>query len=265
MSTALVLGILIGAILGLTGAGGGMLAVPALVAGLDLSMQQAAPISLIAVSFSAAIGAWHGFQHRLLRLRGALLMAAAGAPFTWVGVMLAQHISQSLLQTLFALAMLAAAIRMLQTSTTGNTQENDASRIAKVCETTGRFNWNWPTALLLAGIGSICGLLTGLLGVGGGFIMVPLLRRFSNVSMHGVVATSLAVIAMIGGVGVVTSLAHGTQIPLMITLWFAGSCVVGMLAGRKLSQQLSASMVQRGFAVLLLLIALAMLWRAWQA
>ena len=262
MSAALVLGILIGAILGLTGAGGGMLAVPALVAGLDLSMQQAAPISLIAVSASAAIGAWHGFRHRLLRLRGALLMAAAGAPFTWAGVSLAQHISQSLLQTLFALAMLAAAIRMLQASAPG-AQETDVARIAKVCETTGRFTWNWPTALLLAGIGSICGLMTGLLGVGGGFIMVPLLRRFSNVSMHGVVATSLAVIAMVGGVGIATSLAHGTQIPLTITLWFAGSCMVGMLAGRKLSQHLSASMVQRGFAMLLFIIALVMLWRAW--
>ncbi|MBI3230398.1 MAG: sulfite exporter TauE/SafE family protein [Burkholderiales bacterium] len=263
MSIALLLGICIGAILGLTGAGGGMLAVPALVTAMGWSMQQAAPVALIAVSLSATLGAWDGYRKRLLRWRGALLMAASGAPMTWLGAKLAAHLSQPMLQGLFAIAMSAAAVRMLQQSVPWRQAEAEAQigRIATVCEVTGRFQWNWPTAFLLMAIGALTGTLTGLLGVGGGFVMVPLLRRFSNVSMHGIVATSLSVIALVGLAGVVSSVARGIHLPLIPTAAFAAACMVGMLLGRRLAQHLSSSAVQRGFAVLLLLIAARIAWQ----
>lgn len=280
MTIAILLGIVIGAVLGLTGAGGGMLAVPALVAGLGLSMQQAAPISLIAVSLAAAVGAIDGLRKRLLRWRGAVLMASAGAPFTWVGAQLATQLPQAWLQLLFALAMIAAALRMLRQSSPGKAQEHQAhagqwgqtifanqaqdanSQAVQVNSSTGRFVWTWRTAFFLSAIGICSGLLTGLLGVGGGFVMVPLLRRYSNVSMHGIVATSLAVIALVGLVGVGGSLARGIHLPLTTTLLFTLGCAGGMLGGRALAKHLSANAVQQSFAWLLLVIALAMVWRA---
>ncbi len=263
MSIALLLGIFIGAILGLTGAGGGLLAVPALVQSFGWSMQQAGAVALIAVSISAGLGAWDGYRKRIVRWRGALLMSGVGIPMTWLGAQLAAQTSQANLQLMFALAMLVAAIRMFKQSLPGATLENEGQlgQIATVCEITGRFQWTLQTTLILAAIGGFTGMLTGLLGVGGGFIMVPLLRRFSNVSMHAIVATSLLVIALVGMSGVLGSLARGIDLPLLPTAMFTASCVAGMFLGRKLAQHLSASAVQRGFAALLTLIAAWMLWR----
>jgi uncharacterized protein len=260
MIIAALAGLIIGAIMGLTGAGGGILAVPALAFGMGWSMQQAAPVALIAVAFSAAIGAVDGLRKRILRWRAALLMAAMGAPMTWIGTRLAADLPQAWLQGMFAVVMIIAAIRMLR-QRGDRAEENEAQigRIAKLSKVTGRFQWNWPTALLLAAIGALTGMLTGLLGVGGGFVMVPLLRRFSNVSMHGIVATSLAVIALVGSAGVVSSLAGGTVVPFGPALSFAASCAIGMMGARHFAQRLPGSTVQRGFAVLLICIALGML------
>ena len=78
MSVVIFLGVLIGAIMGLMGAGGGILAVPVLVAGLHWSMQQAAPVALVAVAAGAVVGALDGFRHRLVRYKAAMLMAVCG-------------------------------------------------------------------------------------------------------------------------------------------------------------------------------------------
>lgn len=263
MTIAILLGVLIGALLGLTGAGGGLLAVPALVQSFGWSMQQAGAVSLIAVSISAAIGAWDGYRNRLLRWRGALLMAGVGIPMTWVGAYFAAQFSQTTLQAIFAVAMIVAAVRMLYQATPDKLSEGelDVGRLATVCEKTGRFQWNTATTLILAGIGAITGALTGLLGVGGGFIMVPLLRRFSNVSMHGIVATSLSVIALVGTFGVIGSFARGITLPMLPTALFTASCIAGMFLGRKLAQHLAAQTIQKSFAALLLIVAAWLIWQ----
>ena len=94
MLISLLLGVLVGAVLGLTGAGGGILAVPALVVGLGWSMQQAAPVALIAVAGGAGIGALDGFRQKLVRYRAAALMAVIGIPVTALGIRAAQAVSQ---------------------------------------------------------------------------------------------------------------------------------------------------------------------------
>ncbi|WP_042978429.1 sulfite exporter TauE/SafE family protein, partial [Burkholderia sp. AU4i] len=102
MLISLVLGGFVGAVLGLTGAGGGILAVPALVVGMSWPMQQATPVALVAVAGSAALGALEGFRRGLVRYRAALLMAVAGVPLTTLGVRLAHVLPQRLLLALFA-------------------------------------------------------------------------------------------------------------------------------------------------------------------
>lgn len=264
MTIALILGALVGAVLGLTGAGGGILAVPALVAGLGWTIQQATPVALIAVAGSAAIGALEAFRRRLVRYRAALLMAAAGVPATSLGVRAAQALPQRLLLALFAVVMLVVAARLWRQVRSGRAEAVDHSPlcVGHMNPDTGRLAWTPATAAALAGTGAVTGLMTGLLGVGGGFIIVPMLRKLTDVPMHGVVATSLMVIALVGTGGIASTIAHGTPVPVEVALWFSATTAAGMVAGRLASRRLAARHVQTGFAVVLTLVAAGLLAKA---
>lgn len=136
----LFLAILVGAILGLTGAGGGVLTVPALVVELGWSMQQAAPVALVAVAGSAALGAAEGLCKKLVRYRAALLMAVAGIPVSGLGIRVAHLLSQRVLLALFSCVMLVVAMRMfLQAQYESDGVEN--GRLGRLHPSIGRFNW----------------------------------------------------------------------------------------------------------------------------
>lgn len=262
MLISVFLGVLVGAILGLTGAGGGILAVPALVVGMGWPMQQAAPVALIAVAGSAAIGAAEALRRHLVRYKAAVLMAVAGVPVTSIGIRIAQLLPQRVLLGLFACVMLVVAGRLMLQARQSGLDDAREQYPAEINPSTGQFSWTWPTALLLASIGAATGFMTGLLGVGGGFVIVPMLRRFTNVSMHGIVATSLLVIALVGFGGVITSLAYGNKFPLALTAYFTLATAAGMLVGRLASSRLSARHVQMGFAGVLVVVALGLLGKA---
>ncbi|WP_166365603.1 sulfite exporter TauE/SafE family protein [Pseudomonas akapageensis] len=263
MAISLILGMLVGAVLGLTGAGGGILAVPVLVAGMGWTMQQAAPVALVAVVGSAVLGALEGLRKKLVRYRAAMLMALSGVPFTLVGLHVAQVTPQRWLMGIFGLVMLFVGLRLLlQKQDSAAMNIETTMRIARIDPQTGRFQWCLGTGLLLGSIGALTGFLTGLLGVGGGFVIVPLLRRYTNVSMHGVVATSLMVIALVGTGGIVVALVHGAVMPVKATVLFALTTAMGMAAGRQLAGRLSGRHVQRGFAAVLIVVALGLVTRA---
>lgn len=264
MLTSLILGALVGAVLGLTGAGGGILAVPALVVGMGWPMQQASPVALVAVAGSAAIGAVEAFRRRLVRYRAALLMAITGVPVTSLGTRLAHELPQRLLIVLFAGVMLFVALRLLTQAIGRKTSDEALSRlcVGRVDPGTGRLAWNWTTGAALAGTGALTGLMTGLLGVGGGFIIVPMLRKLTNVSMHGVVATSLMVVALVGSGGVFAAIRAGEAPPLALTLLFSLTTGLGMIVGRGASRYLSARHVQIGFAGVLVCVSLGMVGKA---
>ena len=264
MTISIILGILVGAVLGLTGAGGGILAVPALATGMGWTMQQAAPVALIAVAGSAVIGAVEGFRHNLVRYRAAIWMAVVGVPFTMLGGYLAHALSQRVITFLFSLVMLFVAWRFFQRSHADSDHETAirSGKVGRLNPETGRFDWSIATALLVGAIGAVTGFMTGLLGVGGGFVIVPMLRRFTNVSMHGVVATSLFVIALVGFGGVMTAVMRGVQLPLQVCLFFTIATAAGMVIGRYLSGLLPAHRIQQGFATVLVVVALMLLAKA---
>ena len=128
---------------------------------------------------------------------------------------------------------------------------------------TGKFIWTPIAALILAGIGMLTGLMTGLLGVGGGFLIVPLMRRFTHLAVPGIVATSLFVITLVGSGGVVNALLAGAELPMIETSGFVGAMISGMLIGRRVSRKLQPWQVQRGFAVLLFFVSGYMLFKAY--
>lgn len=262
MTLTLILGIFIGAVLGLTGAGGAILSVPALVFSLGWTMQQAAPVALVAVAIGAGIGAIEGLRQGLVRYKAALLMAAVGTLLTPLGLRLAQVLPQTWLLVLFAMVMLLSAARQLQMKSMESDDAIAPRKAGWINPETGRFHWNWPTASLLGSIGALTGFLAGLLGVGGAFVMVPLLQRFTNISMHGVVATALMVTALVSAGGVVSGLRHGAVLPVGITAAFAAAIATGMIGGRLLSRHVSARQVQIGFATILIMVAASLLIKA---
>lgn len=254
-----VLGFIVGLTLGLTGAGGGILAVPALVLGVGLSMTAAAPIALIAVGLAAFTGAIDGLRLRLVRYKAAVLMSVIGGLMAPVGVWFAMRLSEFWLMVLFSGVMFIVAARMFNqarhSKKTGQTEDKNMEKPCMVSETTGKFIWNSQCTLTIGGIGVISGLLTGLLGVGGGFIIVPLLKRFTNLKMHNIVGTSLMVIALISAVTVLNALATSNALHNPATWPFVGFVVAGMISGRIAAPRIPPLYIQMGFAILCALSA----------
>lgn len=253
------LGILTGAILALTGAGGGILAVPLLVYGAGMGIAQAGPLGLLAVGMAAALGAALGLRAHIVRYRAALLIAAAGMALSPLGLWLAHQLDNRMLTMLFAVVLGLVAYRTYRQA--GRQRSPDANRRAPPpCVRnagTGRFIWTAPCARVLAMSGAIAGLLSGLLGVGGGFVMVPALRSHTDLAMDAVVATSLAVIALVSATGVASSAVSGNLDVFAAAPFCAGS-LAGMLAGRQLSARVAGPHLQRGFALVAALVAMGM-------
>jgi uncharacterized membrane protein YfcA len=264
MLTSLMLGLAVGLILALTGAGGGILAVPLLVFGTHIGVAQAGPIGLMAVGMAAALGAILGLRAGLVRYRAALLIAVTGMLLSPAGLWIALRIDNRWLSVLFALVLLYVAFNTFRKAHGRQPAANEGQARKTVCVRagdSGRFVWTRPCAQALTLSGSIAGLLSGLLGVGGGFVMVPALQRYTDLGMQSAVATSLAVIALISMAGVAASAAAGA-LAWGIALPFSAGALVGMLGGRKLSARLSGVHLQTSFAGVSALVAFGMIAKA---
>lgn len=270
VTMGIVYGLAVGLVLGLTGAGGGILAVPALVLGLGWSTQSATPVALLAVGLAAALGAADGLKKGLVRWKAAILMATLGIAFSPMGVGIAHHLSQRVLMTLFALAMFIASARLLwpqgpQAAGTGDVGADALAGAEKNCTlnpATGKLTWTRRCLATLSCIGAFSGLLTGMLGVGGGFLIVPAFKQWTDIKVHGIVATSLFVIAMVSIGTTANALRSGAQLGMAGT-WFISAAVLGMLGGRVVAPKLPARMLQTCFALLCIAVGFGMLYRTW--
>jgi uncharacterized membrane protein YfcA len=262
--TALILGVLVGFVMGLTGAGGGILAVPSLVFGLGWTLAQAAPVALLAAAVAGLVGALEGLKRGILRYRAAIVMAAVGVCVTPLGVRAAQALPQHALLYTFAAVLAWVAFTAFRDTREGVVQRNtaQASVPCKLDPRSGRLRWTLASTTILASIGAASGFLAGLLGVGGGFVIVPALRRASDLSIHSIVTTSLAVIALVASGAVIASLAHGASLPVAVAGPFVGGAVAGMLGGRVLIHRLPPRRVQQLFAAVTLLAAAGLAARA---
>jgi uncharacterized membrane protein YfcA len=264
MLIAFGLGTAVGAIMALSGAGGGILAVPLLVFGMHQSLAQAGPIGLLAVGLAAWLGAALGLKAGIVRYKATLLMGSSGMLLSPAGLWLASRTDNRGLSILFALTLLFVAYRSFQSAMPQSLEEMTAKNRRSPCVVsaqTGRFIWNSRCARVLAMAGSVAGLLSGLLGVGGGFVMVPALHRYSNLEMRSVVATSLGVIALVSTSGVMASAVAG-NLNWAIAIPFSAGALAGMLGGRQVSNSLSAAFQKKCFAVLSALVAAGLIAKA---
>ncbi|HCY61894.1 MAG TPA: hypothetical protein DHV59_03440 [Oxalobacteraceae bacterium] len=263
MVTYLGLGMIIGVILALTGAGGGILAVPMLVFGAQLEITQAAPVGLLSVGMAALLGAGIALRSGAVRYRAALLIALAGALVSPFGAEIARATDTRWLSMLFALVLLFVAWRAFHHGSAAAKRRAAPARLPPCvrAEADGRFVWTSRCARTLAAAGAIAGLLSGVLGVGGGFVMVPALQRHTDLDMQSIVPTSLAVIALLSGAGVVTS-AFAGHLDWMVAMPFAAGTLAGMMAGRLAASRLSGARLQKAFALAAAVVAAVMLTKA---
>lgn len=261
---SLLMGAAVGVILALTGAGGGILAVPLLVFGLQMSLIQAAPVGLLAVGMASAVGALLGLREGLVRYRAAAIIGFTGMAVAPLGVQLAHELPNAPLTITFASVLAWVAFRSWRQSRVAPAPawQPAASRcwICEIDPACGRLRMVAPCVLALAGIGALSGLLSGLLGVGGGFVIVPMMAWISNVPMKGIIATSLAVIALVSVGGVAGAVSKGA-VNWGVGVSFAIGAMVALLAGRHLGKRLAGPHLQKAFAVTAGAVAVLLLLR----
>jgi len=255
---SLIFGAIVGLSLGLTGGGGAIFAVPLLVYGMSIDPRQAVGISLAAVGMTALVGFVGRWKAAQVEVATGLMFAVAGMIGAPIGSWLSNRIPESVLLTLFALLMLVVADRMWRkvgsssADVTFTPDDSDGPTCRR--DAAGDLRLTSPCALLLGVVGVLTGVLSGLFGVGGGFVIVPALVLFSGMAIHRAVGTSLLVITLVSASGVASHLWAGRDIPIETTLYFIVGGVLGMFIGIWASRYLAGPALQMVFAVAIFVI-----------
>lgn len=263
---ALLIGLIIGSVLGLTGAGGSVFAVPLLIFVLGLSVPDAVGVAMGAVAASAIYGSINNGRSDSVLWIQAGLLGISGVIAAPLGRWLGSHIDDRMLLAGFSLLAITIALRMLwqahsdpdSSRVVRGSDLHSAKRTAAICRmsSTGQFQWGLRcvSGLLVSGAG--VGLLTGLFGVGGGFLIVPLLIYLTQVSIQQAIATSLVIIAAVSTSGFVSYLLLAPSINVNVLLLIGVGGIAGMALGQSLSRHLAGPRLQQIFALSLLLISI---------
>ncbi len=244
MIAALGLGLLIGVLLGLLGGGGSILAVPALVYGVGTPLAVAVPTSLLVVGVSSATAVLPRLRQGQVAWRIAGVFGAAGAGAAFAGAAVNRLLDPRVVLVGFAALMVAAGVRMLREQLT----------IGGDCALPGG-GVNWRGCLPKAiGSGVVVGFLTGLFGVGGGFLIIPALVLLLGLPMTVAVGSSLVII-VINSVAGFAAHAGDAALDYRIALAFTAAAVVGSLASARVASRLPAERLRRWFAYLVFAVA----------
>lgn len=251
------LGALVGLLLGLTGAGGGIFSGPLLILVMQLPLPVAAPVSLVAVALGASLGMGIGLKQEIVRYRAALLMAGAGLLATPLGIALARVLPALPLLLCFAAVLAYQGWRQWGPLPV-------VSEAALPCvrdQASGRFVWNRPCFRVMALAGLLAGFLSGLLGVGGGFVLNPALRRHTALPMPAISATTLMVLAIVSCGGLFQWLQAGAMNWAIAGPFVSGVLLTTLLA-RCFAHRVPEAALRRLFAVLCLLASAGMVFKA---
>jgi uncharacterized membrane protein YfcA len=224
------LAVVVGVTLGLLGGGGSILMVPLLVYVAGMDAKEAIAASLVVVGVTAAVSVLGHARAGRVRWRTGLLFGVAGMAGAFAGGFLGGHLPGQLLMIAFALMMVATAVAMLR----GRKDVDPSTAHAEL--PVGR--------VLLDGV--VVGLVTGLVGAGGGFLVVPALALLGGLPMGVAVGTSLLVIAMKSLAGLTGYLATvSIDWPLVGAVTVAA--VAGSLIGARVVDRIPADALRRAF------------------
>jgi uncharacterized protein len=237
---------LIGLSLGLLGGGGSILTVPTLVYVLGFGAKEAIVMSLGVVGTVSLLGTLSHWRRGNVSLTTAALFGAFAMSGAFLGAHLSVFFSDAVQLVIFAVVMLLAAASMLRGQT-----------CAPETAPPPRNSLHFVT-MALAGVG--VGVLTGLVGVGGGFLVVPALVLLARVPMKQAVGTSLLVIAMNSAAGL-TGYSGNMHVPWAFMGLFTAVATAGAFAGAYLIRFVSQQALKRGFAVMLVFMGAFILYQ----
>jgi uncharacterized membrane protein YfcA len=237
----LLVGLAIGAVLGLIGAGGAVVAVPAFLYLFDFSPLAATTASLAVVAASATAGAIPRLRLGQVRIKQALTFWGLGIVGILVGAFLAPVIPELVLLSGFAVIMVGAAIAMWRKSSS-----------TELVEVPQRAAWLLPVVAL--GIG----LLTGLFGVGGGFLIVPALVLVFGLRFGLATGTSLVVVALNSLTALIFKFDTWEKVDWQIPALVVVGGLVGSVVASRWKVGIPRRILERGFAVLLMILVVWM-------
>ena len=240
---------LIGLSLGVIGGGGSIVTVPVFAYVMGFEPKLAIAMSLPVVGGTSLIGALSHWREGTVKLKMALLFGVIAMAGAYAGARLAVFLTGSLQLALLAIVMLVAAVSMFRSARAGHVQLADDSTGAR------------PIAAgVLVPVALGVGMLTGVVGIGGGFLIVPALVLVGNVPMKQAIGTSLLVIAMNSVSGFAGYIGQ-VAIPWRFVAGFSVVSAIGIIAGAHVVRFVSQSALKRVFAVFLLLMGTLILYK----
>ena len=244
LALAIICGIAIGSILGFVGAGGSMIAVPMLVYIFEMTPVQATTASLLIVFSGALSGVISKFKSGDVLVRESISIWAIGLATNFGGAFLLPNIPDSLVLTGFSLVLIAAGISMLLKPPTSSSEKK------------------MPLPALI-GLSLLVGALTGLFGIGGGFIAIPILVLFYNVSPAKAAGTSLFIITINTLTGFFAHARHWNEISWEIPILMAITAVLVSRIATKRSASMSPQALKQAFAYTVFAISAFTLIETW--
>ena len=241
---ALALSVLTGVSLGLLGGGGSILTTPILIYVLGVPAKPAIATSLLVVSLTSTAGFVQHARLGNVVWKTGVAFGTAGMAGAYLGGLATRWISDTVLLSMFALMMLATAFFMFRGRRTPS----------------GAVDGRGSSLLRVLAQGAIVGLITGLLGAGGGFLVVPALALLGGLPMQKAVGTSLLVIAMNTASGFAGHIQH-TPIDLALALGMSAASVAGSFIGSALGKQVKPENLRQGFAVFVLVMGCFVLYQ----
>jgi uncharacterized protein len=238
IALSVVLAIFVGVSLGLLGGGGSILTVPLLAYVAGMEPGHAIATSLLVVGVTSAVGAITHARAGRVRWRVAVLFGVAAMAGAYAGGRLARFVPGTVLMVAFAAIMIAAAVAMLW---------------GRKNTTAAGIDLALPM-IKIAALGSAIGIISGLIGAGGGFLLVPALAVLGGLSMAVAVGTSLVVIAMQSLAGLAGHLAS-EHIDWRLAAIVTAAAVIGAVIGGRLTGLVEAATLRKTFSWFVLLVA----------
>lgn len=244
MTLVIILALTIGLLLGLLGGGGSILTVPVLVYLLNTEPKTAIATSLLVVGITSLVAMLGHARGGRVCPRTGLVFGVAGMLGAYGGGRLAAYLPSGILLLLFAVIMFGTAIAMLRGK---RTEDQAAENNGPLCPA------HLPVMAILFD-GLLVGGLTGLVGAGGGFLVVPALNLLGGLRMHAAVGTSLLVITMKSFAGLAGYITH-VSIDYRLAALMTGFAIIGSLVGGLFSQRIKAEVLRRVFGIFVIGIA----------
>ncbi|MBZ9731558.1 sulfite exporter TauE/SafE family protein [Salegentibacter sp. JZCK2] len=249
--------LVIGVVLGLIGGGGSILTVPVLVYLLAINPVTATAYSLFVVGASSLVGAFKNMQKRLVDFRTAIVFSipafiAVYSTRKWMVPAIPEslfsvgdfEITKNIgIMLFFAIIMVLASVSMIR--------DNGKKKMEDV-----EITYNYPL-IIIEGI--VVGVLTGIVGAGGGFLIIPALVLLAKLPMKKAVATSLLIIAIKSLIGFIGDI-ENMQINWLFLAIFTGLSMVGMFIGIYLNKFIDGKKLKKGFGWFVLIMGIYIIW-----